>query len=58
MGNRRLLDKLLRDFAANNTTVVKDIRREIDSDDLVSAQSRVHTLKGVAGNLSAVEVFS
>jgi two-component system, sensor histidine kinase and response regulator len=58
MGNRRLLDKLLHDFAANNTDVTGKIRHAIESNDLVSAQTTVHTLKGVAGNLSAVEVFT
>jgi two-component system, sensor histidine kinase and response regulator len=58
MGNRRLLEKLLRDFATNNTDEVEKIRQAIESSDYISAQSRVHTLKGVAGNLSAMEVFA
>ena len=56
-GNRKLLYKLLRDFALNNTDAIAKIRDAISHQDLPSAQSTVHTLKGVAGNLSMIEVF-
>jgi two-component system, sensor histidine kinase and response regulator len=58
MGNRRLFDKLLRDFAESNKDIIENIRQSIEGGDFVSAQSRVHMLKGVAGNLSATEVFA
>jgi len=56
-GNVKLFNKLVNDFASNNANAVKEIRRAIDSGDLAVAQSLTHTLKGVAGNLSAMEVF-
>ena len=58
MGNRRLFDKLLNDFIAGNSGTVEEIRQLLEKGDTASAQSRVHTLKGVAGNLSALEVFT
>jgi two-component system, sensor histidine kinase and response regulator len=56
MGNRRLLEKLLRDFARDNQNIIDKIRGMLKNGDLNSARSLVHTLKGVSGNLSAVEV--
>ncbi len=57
MGNRSLFEKLLRDFAVNNSDVIEKIRSEINQGDFNAAQHLVHTLKGTAGNLSIVEVF-
>ncbi len=58
MGNRRLFDRLLCDFTVNNADVIGKIRSEIDRGDFDAAQHLVHTLKGTAGNLSMVEVFT
>jgi two-component system sensor histidine kinase/response regulator len=58
MGNRRLFDKLLHDFAVNNADLIVKIRSEIDRGDFEAAQHLVHTLKGTAGNLSMTEVFT
>jgi two-component system, sensor histidine kinase and response regulator len=58
MGNRKLLEKLLYEFAADNKDVIEKIHGAMDKDDLKSAQALVHSLKGVAGNLSADEVYT
>jgi two-component system, sensor histidine kinase and response regulator len=58
MGNRQLFDKLLQDFVTNNINSIEKIRHAIANEDMISAQNQVHTLKGVAGNLSATEVFN
>jgi two-component system, sensor histidine kinase and response regulator len=58
MGNRKLFEKLLRDFTNNNKDTVEQVRNAINTNDLTSAQRIAHTLKGVAGNLSATEVYS
>ena len=57
MGNRKLFERLLVDFAAANAEVVQKIRSSIEGENLNSAQEQVHTLKGVAGNLSIIEVY-
>jgi two-component system sensor histidine kinase/response regulator len=57
VGNRKLFERLLADFAVANAEVVQNIRRTIEGENFNSAQDQVHTLKGVAGNLSLVEVF-
>jgi CheY-like chemotaxis protein/HPt (histidine-containing phosphotransfer) domain-containing protein len=56
-GNRRLLKKLVEDFAATHSHIFADIREAMERGDWISAQRAVHTFKGVAGNLSATEVF-
>jgi len=55
-GNRKLLKKLLKTFAANNEDVVDQIRQALDADDIGEAQQRAHALKGVSGNISAVDL--
>jgi two-component system, sensor histidine kinase and response regulator len=57
MGNRSLFDKLLYEFVVNNTDVVDRIRGALDKGDEDEAKQLVHTLKGVSGNLSALQVF-
>ncbi len=58
MGNRKLFDKLLYDFVQNYAGIAGRIREAISREDLESAQRLVHTFKGVAGNLSATNVFN
>jgi CheY-like chemotaxis protein len=58
MGNRKLLDKLLGDFVRNYAGVSGQIRAALALGDSALAQRLVHTLKGVAGNLSAIGVFN
>jgi two-component system, sensor histidine kinase and response regulator len=57
MGNRKLFEKLLRDFVQGNAHVVDKIRKMVEIGEYDSARVEVHTLKGVAGNLSAEIVF-
>jgi len=57
MGNRKLFAKLLRDFGQNYAGVVGQIREALAHKDMALAQCTAHTLKGMAGNLSATEVY-
>jgi PAS domain S-box-containing protein len=57
MGNRKLLIKLLCDFGRNYGGIVGQIRGALARQDMGLARSTVHTLKGVAGNLSATKVY-
>ncbi len=58
MGNRALLKKVVNDFVSSHSNDPVRIRRLLDRGDVVSASRAVHTLKGVAGNLSAGTIFS
>jgi HPt (histidine-containing phosphotransfer) domain-containing protein len=55
-GNNRLYAKLLRQFASQQADAVGQIRVALAANDVESATRLAHTLKGVAGNLGAVEV--
>jgi PAS domain S-box-containing protein len=57
-GNRTLLLKLLRDFTRENKGIITRIQKTIDSGDTEAARVLVHTIKGVAGNLSISKVFT
>jgi HPt (histidine-containing phosphotransfer) domain-containing protein len=52
-GNRKLYRKLLINFAAGYADTGAEIRQALDASDFGQAHSLVHSLKGVAGNLSA-----
>jgi HPt (histidine-containing phosphotransfer) domain-containing protein len=52
-GNRKLYRKLLINFAAGYANTGAEIRQALDALDFGQAHSLVHSLKGVAGNLSA-----
>jgi CheY-like chemotaxis protein len=56
-GNEALYCKLLKGFAQDNQDTVERIGAALDSRDLKAAHALVHTLKGVAGNLSALELL-
>ena len=51
-GNRTLYRKLLGDLVRNHATADQEIKAHLEADDLGAARAAVHTLKGVAGNLS------
>jgi polar amino acid transport system substrate-binding protein len=53
-GNRRLLRKLLADFAKDHGDDMARIRNSLAAEDLVVAQRVAHTLKGVGGAIGAV----
>ncbi|MBU1170522.1 MAG: response regulator [Proteobacteria bacterium] len=57
-GNRELYEKLLRKFHQNNQKVEEDIRAAMTHEDDKNVQSLAHMVKGVAGNLGMMELFS
>jgi HPt (histidine-containing phosphotransfer) domain-containing protein len=57
-GNEKLYTKLLINFASKYAGMAADIRRAIDSVDYDQTHGLVHSLKGMAGNLAAVELQS
>jgi CheY-like chemotaxis protein/HPt (histidine-containing phosphotransfer) domain-containing protein len=57
MGNRTLFIRLLVDFCREYVGVVDRVREALARQDIESARRTVHTLKGMAGNLSATELF-
>jgi two-component system, sensor histidine kinase and response regulator len=57
MGNEKLLEKLLRDFLHDHEETTVKINQAIDDGNLTTAKQITHTVKGVAGNLSATEVY-
>ena len=57
-GNRKLYRKLLLDFAGSYSATYDDISRALKQDDTGLALRLVHTLKGIAGNISALEIQS
>ncbi len=55
-GNARLYRKLLGDMARNHDGDCEQIRAALKAGDPAAARQIAHTLKGIAGNLSAKEV--
>jgi HPt (histidine-containing phosphotransfer) domain-containing protein len=55
-GNKRLYRKLLLDFGANYGGAAGDIREALAANDFEHAHSLVHNLKGLAGNLEAINL--
>jgi HPt (histidine-containing phosphotransfer) domain-containing protein len=55
-GNKKLYKKLLLDFGAEYTLEAAKIRDALDAGDLKQAHSLIHNLKGLAGNLAAIEL--
>ena len=56
VGNKVLYGKLLLDFHRDYATSVDRIRAAIGEDRLTDAERHVHTLKGVAGNIGAMDL--
>jgi CheY-like chemotaxis protein len=54
--NEKLYRKLLLDFNAKYAGAADDIRQALDAEDFAQAHSLVHNLKGLAGNLAAVDL--
>jgi PAS domain S-box-containing protein len=52
-GNRALYRRLLLDFAEQHRREAETLRSLLDAGDFDRARHRVHTIKGVAGNLAA-----
>ncbi len=57
-GNRKLYAKLLKAFAEKYEGIASEIGSLIKNGDEQTAALSVHTIKGVAGNLSADKIFS
>jgi PAS domain S-box-containing protein len=55
--NKTLFKKLLVEFADSYTAVAQKIREALDVRDTESAVRYVHTVKGVAGNFSAMALY-
>ena len=55
-GNKRLYRKLLLSFAKDYNAVANEIHQALNSEDFNQAHSLVHNLKGLAGNLAAMEL--
>jgi CheY-like chemotaxis protein len=55
-GNKKLYRKLLLSFATDYKAVANEIRQALDAVDFDQAHSLVHNLKGLAGNLAAMEL--
>lgn len=55
-GNSKLYRKLLVDFGNNYTSYPSDIRKALAENNREEAKRYAHTLKGVAGNISADEI--
>jgi signal transduction histidine kinase/CheY-like chemotaxis protein len=56
MGNKRLYRKLLLDFGTKYIETGSDIRELLDAKDFEQVHSLVHNLKGLAGNLEAIDL--
>ena len=56
-GDRELINDLLHDFQQHFGDVVERIRDALAQADIELAQRTAHTLKGVAGNIGATEVY-
>ena len=54
--NRQLLVRLIRLFAHEHQGIAQEIGQRIQEDDLAAAARLAHGLKGVAGNLAALEL--
>jgi len=57
MGNEKLYRKLLGKFLESNKGVVAEIKEALKKEDMETAARLAHTVKGVAGNLGADELF-
>jgi signal transduction histidine kinase/CheY-like chemotaxis protein len=55
-GNEKLYRKLLLNFATDYRGVSNDIREALDAKDFERTHSLVHNLKGLAGNLAAIDL--
>lgn len=56
-GNAKVYKKLLKSFAASHVNFSEQVREALHQGDRITAERLAHSLKGVSGNLGAVEVF-
>jgi HPt (histidine-containing phosphotransfer) domain-containing protein len=55
-GNKRLYRKLLVDFGTKYTETASEVRAALDAKDFKQVHSLVHNIKGLAGNLEAIDL--
>ena len=55
-GNKKLYRKLLLSFATDYSAIADEICEAIDAEDFDQAHNLVHNLKGLAGNLAAMDL--
>lgn len=55
--NKKLYKDLLVAFAKDYATIVIDIKMALDNNDFEKAKKLAHTIKGIAGNLSADDIY-
>jgi len=56
-GNRKLLKKLLIRFADDYSDIAETLEKALDSGDIEYIRRTAHTIKGVAGNIGADDLF-
>ncbi|MBF0204534.1 MAG: response regulator [Desulfamplus sp.] len=56
-GNRRLLKDILIEFGQKYGSMTQDIKSEIEKGDFTTAERMAHTVKGLAGTISADELY-
>ncbi len=56
-GNQKLYRNLLQSFCRDNEQTVAQIRQALDGKDMDTARRLAHTVKGVAGNIGAMDIF-
>jgi signal transduction histidine kinase/HPt (histidine-containing phosphotransfer) domain-containing protein len=57
-GSTKLFQEILKEFSQNYADIVDKIRDALKKSDIKTARRLVHTLKGVAGNLSAKDLYA
>lgn len=56
-GNLKIYKNILKKFCDNNKDAAKNIKEAIDKHDVELAERIAHTIKGVAGNIGAEDLF-
>ena len=57
-GNTKLYRNLLQKFSKNQGTVLDEIKAALEQNDIELAERLAHTIKGVSGNIGAMELHS
>lgn len=57
-GNKKLLNQLLYRFVHNYSLAAQEVRQALEESDNAGAERLLHTMKGMAGNLSAYEFYN
>jgi PAS domain S-box-containing protein len=57
-GNKKLYMKILQQFAENNREFSRNVLKAVESKDQELSVRAAHTLKGVAGNIGATDLFT